>query len=65
MTKPANAAIWACVLATFFGFFRKSYTTVAGGTPDAQGKCLRVQDVVVHDRAYALAIWRCITAPGP
>ena len=60
MSKAANAAIWACVLVTFFGFFRKSNTSVAGGAPDAQGKCLRVQDVVLHEREYALAI----TAPG-
>ena len=60
VTKPANAAIWACVLVMFFGFFRKSNTTVAGGAPDAQGKCLRVLDVVFHERAYALVV----AAPG-
>lgn len=58
--RPANAAIWACALITIFRFFRKSNTTVAGGAPDAQSKCLRVQDIVLHERECAL----CITAPG-
>lgn len=31
-----------------------------GGTPDAQGKCLRVQDVLILDREYGLSV----TAPS-
>lgn len=60
MTRPADVAIWACVIITFFGFFRMSNTTVAGGAPDAQGKCLRVQGVVILEREYG----QSITAPS-
>lgn len=37
MSRPADVAIWACVLISFIGFFRKSNTTVAGGALDTQG----------------------------
>lgn len=52
-TEPKVAATWACVLVTFFGYFRKSNTT-SGPTPSE--KCVRVCDVVVDMDAYALKV---------
>jgi hypothetical protein len=61
LATPAHCALWACALISFFGYFRKSNTTVPRGTlPLQQGKCLRGVDVVVDVGRYALTI----TAPG-
>lgn len=54
--KGSHAALWACCLITFFGYFRKSNTTVPGGSPMVQGKCVRVTDVRVDWDQYALVI---------
>jgi hypothetical protein len=43
----AGAALFACALVTFFGYFRKSNTTSAAGAANAVGKCIRVCDVEV------------------
>jgi hypothetical protein len=48
--RSADVPTWACVLITFFGFFRNSNTTVERGALDAEGRCLRVQDVLLLDR---------------
>ena len=43
--SPVGTALWACVLITFFGYFRKSNTTSEGVSPLAVSKCLRVCDI--------------------
>lgn len=56
LIRPVDAAIWACVLITFLGFFRpKSQHDRCGWRPDAQGKCIQAQDIVL-DQEYGLAI---------
>ena len=40
-----GCALWACVLITFFGYFRKSNTTSDGASPFGSGKCIRVCDI--------------------
>ena len=50
---PEGLALWACMLVTFFGYFRKSNTTSEGASPFGQGKCLRVCDIPLK---YALKI---------
>lgn len=49
-----GCAAWACVLVTFFGYFRKSNTTCDGASPYGLGKCLRVCDIEFVPAKYAL-----------
>lgn len=60
MWNSAHAALWACALISFFGYFRKSNTTVDLHSPAGVGKCLRVATILVVEKDYALAV----TAPG-
>lgn len=53
LTEPKVAATWACVLITFFGYFRKSNTT-SGATPS--DKCVRVCDITFDAEVYALKV---------
>lgn len=54
--SPTGAAMWACVLITFFGYFRKSNTTSESASPYTVGKCIRVSDVEVVQFKHALKI---------
>ena len=51
-----GAAIWACVLVTFFGYFRKSNTTSGGASPFSGGKCIRTCDVEDIPLKHALRV---------
>lgn len=53
--SPYGAALWACVLITFFGFFRKSNTTA---NPDSvhSSKLLLRSSIEVDARRYCLRI---------
>lgn len=51
-----DVALWACVLVTFFGYFRKSNTTSESASPFGAGKCIRVCDVEVVVSKHALKI---------
>ena len=56
LRRADHSALWACCLVTFFGYFRKSNTSVQSGCPLAQGKCLRVSDVQIDGIQYALVV---------
>ena len=55
-TLAFGAALWACCLLTFFGFFRKSNTTTEAATPWSTAKCITAEDVTVDEKRYALRI---------
>ena len=55
-TCARSKALWACMLVTFFAYFRKSNTTTEAGSAYAPGHTVRVGDVSFVPAQYALKV---------
>lgn len=54
--QPFAAALVSACLVAFFGFFRKSNVATPLDAPHSTSHCIRVMDVEVLEREYALCI---------
>lgn len=51
-----GAALWACMLVTWWGMFRKSNTTVGNANPMDSSLCIRKSDVVFDLETWSMTI---------
>lgn len=56
LTSNFGRALCACLLVTFFGFFRKSNTTAKDSSPFAPSHCISVCDITVDAARHCLKI---------
>ena len=56
LTAPFAAAVWACMLTTWWGMLRKSNTTVGNSNLLDTGSCICLCDIEFDDVAYTVTL---------
>jgi hypothetical protein len=51
-----GVALWACILVTWWGMFRKSNTTVGNANPMDSTLCIRKSDIMIDEVNWSLTI---------
>lgn len=51
-----GAAVWACMMMTWWGMFRKSNTTVGNVNPMDSSLCIRKSDVVIDEVNWSMTV---------